>query len=700
MSHTFFTMALVVAVAGVLTMPARAQEAGKGLSLDEKPQPLAATPFTFPAYTEFDLDNGLHVYVVENHQVPTVTFSLVIRGGEAKDPVGKSGMVSMMADMLGKGTTSRTAQQTSDALDGVGARISANTVGESITVSGAALVKHSDLLFTILAEQLTQATFPEDEFAKLKEQYLASVASQRGNAGELAQALSRKVVYGFSSPLAQRQTEASVNAITREDLTSFYAQHLAPNIASMAVVGDVNPAEVKKMLNKKLAAWKSNPSVPMVQLPDQDVAPAGVYFVPRPGSVQSSIVVGAAIPGVSNPDHLALNVATSYFGSGFGSILFETLRETYSYTYSPFGYVTRGGSYNRLSTGAEVRSSVTDSALNVILTEVSRIAAEGPDPVKLERRIALMAGQYRLAFEEPATVAAILQNAWLSRVPLKDATTYDKRLEQVGFADVQKAVRKYYSPFQLRIAVVGSPEIKSKLEQFGPIYEYTLDLEPATADDYEPVSMSVADVVKAHRSALGGDAVDAVSAAAMTGTATMKMQGRSMNGTVTRKMMVPNKEFASINLGMMRQEQWFNGSQGWVSLNGGAPGEMKPEEVAKAAAETRLFPGLALTENGVKAKVLGKKGNELFVAVTMESGSEQTMVFDATSMLLLRVEKVEPTPQGPITNLEKFMNYTAVNGVQFPLQVVTQNSIYSLTYDLSVQVNTGVTDADFAPAGK
>ena len=102
----------------------------------------------------------------------------------------------------------------------------------------------------------------------------------------------------------------------------------------------------------------------------------------------------------------------------------------------------------------------------------------------------------------------------------------------------------------------------------------------------------------------------------------------------------------------------------------------------------------------MKAKVLGKKGNELFVSVTMESGSEQTMVFDATSMLLLRVEKVEPTPQGPITNLEKFMNYTAVNGVQFPLQVVTQNSIYSLTYDLSVQVNTGVTDADFAPAGK
>ena len=696
MMKTRSLLLLLTLVFGAM-MTTQAQE-GTELSLENKPEPLEATPFSFPEFDEFTLDNGLHVFVVENHAVPTVTFSLIVRGGEAQDPEGKAGVASIMADMLGKGTTKRTAQETAEALDGVGASISAQTVGQSITISGSALKKHSDLLFGILGEQLTMATFDENEFAKLREQYLASVASQRSDALETAQALARKVMYGFDNPLANRQSEESIKAVEREDVKAFYNSYLIPNTASIAVVGDVTVDEAKDLLKKHLSGWKQK-TAPDVSLPERTVAEAGVYFIPREGSVQSSVVVGAAIPGVSDPDHLALNVTASYFGSSFGSILFETLRETYSYTYSPFGYVTRGGVYNRLSTGAEVRASVTDSAITVILAELNRIGTEGPDPDKLDRRIAQLAGQYRLAFERASTVAAILQNAWFNKMPLDMATNYDKRLEAISYSDVQKAARKYLSPFDLRLVVVGAPEVREKLEQFGPIYAYDLDLNPASASAFEEVDMSVSELVDAHRDALGGtEAVGAVTSVTMSGTASMKMQGRDMQGSITRKMMVPNKEYANVDLGMMKQSQWFDGSNGWVSLNGGAAGAMKPEEAASIAEDSYVFPGLVLGNEGYTSEILGKKDNGIHVKVSTPAGSKRTFVFNSETMLLDRVEKTEQTPQGPITNIEKYSGYTAVAGVQFATKVVTQNPIYSLEYDWTVTVNDNVSDSDFAPS--
>lgn len=700
MPKTISTTLLLPILTLGLMMPVHAQD-GKGLSLDTKPGALEATPFTFPKFEEFTLENGLHVFVVENHQVPTVTFSLVIRGGEAQDPAGKSGVASMTVDMLGKGTKSRTAQEIAQALDGVGASISGSAVGESVTINGSALKKHATLLFSMLGDQLTQAAFDPTELEKMREQYLAGVASEKADAQETADALSRKVLYGFGHPIANRATEQSVKAITRDDLVAFSETFLVPSLASIAVVGDVSVKEVKDLLKKHLSTWKTRGTAPDLRMPERNVAKAGVYFVPREGSVQSAVVIGAAIPGVADPDHLPLNVTASYFGSSFGSILFETLRETYSYTYSPFGYVTRGGAFNRLATGAEVRASVTDSAITVILNELNRIGQEGPDPDKLERRIGLMAGQYRLAFERAATVAAILQNAWVTGTPIEMATTYDTRLESVSYSDVQRVARRYFGPFDLRIVVVGPPNVREKLEQFGPIYEYTLDLEPASADAFEPVDLSVEDLVAAHLKALGGQAaVEGVRTAVQSGTVQMKMSGREMSGTYTRKTMAPNKEYTSLDLGMMKQVQWFNGTRAWLSMNNGSVGSLSDDEVKAIRADALLFPAMALRADDATISIKGKKKGQIHVDVRSADGTASTLVFDEGSMLLDRIERTEVTPKGPILNVQSFRDYQMVGGVQFPSRLEAQNAIYSMVYSLTTTVNEPLTDADFEPETK
>ncbi len=666
-------------------------------NLDTKPGPLQATTFTFPPYIEFTMPNGLHVYVIENHEQPTLTVGISIRGGDAYDPVGKEGTAAIMGDMLGKGTKSRTAQAMAEALDGVGAGISVSTAGESMNVSASMLKKHMNVVFPILRDQLQEPTFEEEELTKLKKQYVASIASRRSRPNEIAQALSRKVIYGMNNPLARRTLEKTINAVTREDVVKFHDSYIRPNLASISFVGDITEKEAREILSKFFNSWKKG-TAPAVEIPAMSTEPAGVYFVPRKGAVQSTVIISAAAPAVRDAQYDATDVLASYIGGGFGSVLFNTLRETYSYTYSPFSVLTRGRRYNRIAFGAEVRNSVTDSAIIVMMKEIAKLSSEGPEEEALTRRIATEIGQYQLAFEQAGTVGAVLQNAWLNDVPIDDVTNYTERLARINVGDVQQAASRYLNMFALRLIVVGSPDVKSKIEQFGPVREFTLDLEPMQEAAYENIGLTPQQLIDKHIEALGGRAaVDAVKNMTMKADVSMNLQGNNLSGTYQRIVAAPNKEFTSVNLGMMTQQQWVNGTTSWMSLNGGSAGEQEAGEKSKALLEARIFPFATALADGYTLVVKGKKDNAIVVEATSPLGRSERYTLDAATMLISKVEKDDQTPQGVMTTVEKYETYETIGGVKLPTLITQSNAIFTMTLRAKVTVNDNVADSTFEP---
>lgn len=667
--------------------------------LNNRPKALPGTPFAFPDYERFDMPNGMTVFVVENHEQPTITISLVIRGGEAVDPPGKEGVASLAADMLAKGTKKRAAREIALALDGVGASISANVVGESITITGSSLKKHVDLLLDIMFDQLCAPTFPEEELVKLKQQYVAAATNEKSRPAEIAQALSRKVIYGFENPLGRRRSEKSINAVTREDVVKFYEEYVRPNVSAMAVVGDVNPKEARTWLTKYATPWQKK-STPTVSIPDATPAPQGVYFVPRKGSVQSSIVVCATAPAVKDPMWLPLDVGVSYFGSGFGSVLFATLRETHSYTYSPFSYVTRGRKVNRISMGADVRTAVTDSAITVILRELGGLVNDGPDEEALNRRVTYLVGQYGRAFERGSTVASLLLQGWLNDVSPDVVAGMLDKIKSVDVASVHDATKLYLGMFNLRIVVVGSPDIRSRLEQFGPIKDFTLDLEPLEDQPWEPVSKTADQIAADFVRAIGGaDALQKSPVITLNATAEMTMQGRTMSGTFDRVFSAPNKEYVSVNLGVVVQKQWVDGTSVWTSLSGGQPAKADAAESRQLLFEARLLPGMAFTEDGVEAKVLGKREGVVGVDVKTPSGMIWHLYYDESTSLLKKVEKEMETPQGILTTVEAYDGWTAFGSLKLPTTVRISNSIYSISYTGTYNVNATASESTFRPEG-
>ena len=666
-------------------------------NLDTKPKALQGTSFVFPKYEEFTLSNGLKVYVIENREQPMVTISMVLRGGEAYDPVGKEGNAAVAGDMLSKGTKKRTALELAQTLDGVGAGISVSSTGESMTISASTLTRHLPTVLGVLSEELREPIFDEQELAKLKQQYIASVASRRSRPLEIAQALSRKVIYGMDNPLARRSSEKSLKAITREDVVAFHANYMRPNSAALAIVGDISAKDAREMLTKYLGGWEKG-TRPEVAIADIATEPAGVYFVPRKGSVQSSVIVCAAGPAVRNSDFDATSVMTSHLGSGFGSLLFNTLRETYSYTYSPFSLLTRGRRFNRIAAGAEVRTSVTDSAIVVMLREIRKLAGEGPEEDALARRIALEAGQYRIAFERSSTVASILLNSWLNDVPIDEAKSYTDRIEALSAGDIQAAATKYLGLFDLRIVVVGNPSVKDKLEQFGSIKEFTLDLEPVKESPLEAVSMSVDEIITKYKEALGGVAkVDGLKTMGSNGTVSLVMQGKEYNGTYKRVRMAPDKEYSLLDLGMMQQAQWVSGGQAWTSMMNGPAAPAPEDEAKQLALEARMFPFATLVADGYATKVLGKRDGVLLIEATSPAGTAERYFVDGTTFFVVRHEKDEQGPQGVVTTIEKYSEYTDVNGVKLPAKIQVQNSVFSMEMNLSYSVDEAVDPSTFEP---
>ena len=340
----------------------------------------------------------------------------------------------------------------------------------------------------------------------------------------------------------------------------------------------------------------------------------------------------------------------------------------------------------------------SDSAIVVMLREIRKLAGEGPEEDAIARRIALEAGQYRIAFERSSTVASILLNSWLNDVPIDEAKSYTDRIEALSSGDVQAAAAKYLGLFDLRLVVVGNPSVKEKLEQFGPIKEYTLDLEPVKESPFEPVTLTIAEVIAKYKESVGGAAiVDSVKTISSNGTVALVMQGKEYSGTYKRVRMSPDKEYSSLDLGMMQQAQWVGGGKAWSSMMNG-PASPTPEDEAKQLMlEARMFPFTALVSDGYSVKILGKRDGMLFIEAVSPAGIQERYVVDGTTFLVTRHEKDEQSPQGTVTTIEKYSEYTDISGVKLPKKIQIQNSIFSMDLSLTYSVNETVDPSTFEP---
>jgi zinc protease len=431
-----------------------------------------------PAIKQLKLSNGLPVVYMEKAGVPVVQILVVVRAGQVNELPAKTGLSSMAAAMLTDGAGSRDALQLADAIDYLGARLGAGAGPHTTTISLYTPVSRLDSALALLADITLRPTFPAKELDRKRKERLTSLLQWRDQPSPLASVAFSKTVYPIHPYGAIASgTEASLNALTTDDLKAFHETYFRPNNATIIVVGDVREKEILGKLESAFGKWKAG-EIPVPTLPAiTQVAAREVTIVDRPGSAQTEIRIGCVGAERMTDDYYALVVMNTMLGGSFTSRLNNNLREQHGYTYgarSSFSFRPLPGPF---TAGAAVQTEVTDSALVQFMKELRGIRELIPadDVEKTKNYIAL---SYPGDFQSVSQIAGQLQEMVVYNLPDYYFNAYTLKIMAVTPQDVQRVAQKYVDPDRMAIVLVGD---RTKIQQgvaalnLGPIKPMTVE---------------------------------------------------------------------------------------------------------------------------------------------------------------------------------------------------------------------------------
>jgi predicted Zn-dependent peptidase len=428
-----------------------------------RPKPGPAPELQMGTAQSFVSSNGIKVYVVENHKLPVVSYSMDfdIRPELQGD---MTGFKDFMGDLLTAGTKTKTKDQFNQELDMLGARLQISSDGIYMQT----LKKNTDKLLALGAEVLTQPRFSQEELDKLKKQAQSGLAQMQDDPESMSRNITSILNYGKNHPYGEVMTEATLNAIKREDVMNFYKANFTPNGSYLVVVGDITRAETEAMVNKYFGSWSGGPIYTNPTNDGSFTKGNRVIFVKKPGAVQSVVYVTFPVKmRTGDKNQLALNVLNGILGGGgFGTRLMQNLREDKAYTYGCYSSmnITEDGSW--MSAGGNFRNAVTDSAITQILKEFEKITNELVTDEELNLTKSAMAGNFARSLERPSTIARFALNIKKYGLPSDYYQTYLQKLEAITKEDILNMAQQYFTSKNCNIIVVGNEEIINNLKKF------------------------------------------------------------------------------------------------------------------------------------------------------------------------------------------------------------------------------------------
>ena len=450
------------------------------------PKATRLAPVHFPPFKEATLPNGLALVVIEHHDQPVVSVSLAFRAGAIYDPAGKEGLSELTAELLSKGTPTRTAEQIAATIEGVGGHLSASSAEDFLTISVDALSDQLELVFDLLGDVTLHSTFPTSELELARTRSLSALALQLSQPGALAQRVFAREIYG-RNPYGRSPTRDSYRAVTAEDVTQFARERLRPGGALLVVAGDVTDTQVRDLVAKAFAGWRGTPPAgPALPAPVTRVAP-DILLVHRPGSAQANIVAGNPTILPTDPVYYAGRVAAQVLGGGVDSRLFLILREQKSWTYGAYASLRRYRGLGYWQATAEVRTDVADSALVELLHQIDRIRTEVIPDSELTAAKGFLVGSFPLTIETPSQIASQVANAKLLGLGDDYLRLYRERLSAVTALQGRAAAARLFRRSALTIVVVGDgAKLYDRLKAIAPVRIVDVDGKALTPDDLNP----------------------------------------------------------------------------------------------------------------------------------------------------------------------------------------------------------------------
>lgn len=477
----FALLLLTLPLAAQVTPPAARQTVPSSSTQPWKKIPIPPLHAFKPVQPRrIELSNGLVVFLQEDHELPFITGSVLIRGGSRDVPNDKVGLVSLYGQSW---RTSGTARIDGDALDDQLENIAASIETEggtaSTSLTWSSLKGDFDIVFGNAVDLLLHPEFKANKLELARQQLDTGIARRNDDASGIAVREAIQIAYGRNNPYARQAEYATVDAVTLADLKAWHDRTVVPNNIIVAVSGDFDSAEMERKLR---AAFDSLPRGQRFESSKVTFADpkSGVNFVEKSDVNQSNVLIVGLGTERSNPDYYALSVMNEVFSGGFGSRVVQNVRTKLGLAYSVDGSFS--ASYDHpgiFYVQAATKSPSTVAATQALLAEIGRLKTDPPTPSELNKAKDELLNSFIFRYDTPDKILSEQVTLAFYAYPADTLEKYKSGVERVTSADVARVANKYIDVSKLAIVIVGNQsEIAPSVNTLGPVKDLDIAIPP------------------------------------------------------------------------------------------------------------------------------------------------------------------------------------------------------------------------------
>lgn len=681
------TLKMTMTAAAALMLSAAAALAQIPASWKDIPKP-QLHQFKVEKPQRIELSNGMVIFLMEDHELPLVRGTAVIRGGSRDEPGVKAGLSGIYAQVWRTGgTKTKTGDQLDDELEMRAAKVETNGDLDSTAISFDCLKTDVDAVYPVWLDLLRNPEFREEKITLAKNQINTGIARRNDDPAGIASREASRLAYGIDSPYGRIAEYATVNSVKRDDLVAWHNRFVHPNNMVVGVVGDF---DAKAMERRLRAAFGALPRGPQAQIPEVAFTgpKPGIYFIQKDDVNQSNIRMVAVGARRDSPDYHALEVMNEAFGGGFSARLFSNIRSKKGLAYNVGGGV--GSEYDhpglmRLSMGT--KSGSTSAAIDALYTEVEDLNRTPFTTAELQRAKESILNSYIFRLDSKSKILREQMNLQLYGYPSDFFDKYRGNIEKVAPEDVARVAKQYVQKDKLAVVVVGkASDFDKPLASFGPVT--TLDITipegaPAAAKAATPAVSDDAGKALAAKvvESFGGAArLQSIRSLRRKSSAQLKTPQGEMNAEIDATEVYPDRiartmtmpmgemkmiitpEFAVMSMGAMGTRD-LPASQKESMLK-----EMKrsPLYVARNISDPsyRFTAGGSETINGVAARML----------TVQAEGGEQIWYVDPSTGRILRTVSRSMEMGSPAEMVSDYSDFKELGGLMVATkQTLTRN---------------------------
>jgi len=642
--------------------------------------------FNPPTAKRIQLDNGMVIFLMEDHELPLIRGSARIRGGARDIPAAKAGMMAIYAQAWRTGgTKDKTGDQLDEMLEARAARIETSSGEDSTTIRFDVLKNDLDFTFPLFLDLLKNPEFRQEKIDLAKTQSNTGISRRNDDPQGIIGREATKLGYGADSPYARQPEYATIASITRDDLLAFHKQHLHANNMIVGIVGDFDPKAMEKKLRDAFAKWPRGPQAAAAPAGGTPSKP-GVYFIAKDDVTQSNIaLVGMGTLTRKNPDYYAVQVLNEILdGGSFSGRLMNDIRTKRGLAYGVGGGL--GAPWDHpglLRFQMGTKSSSTLEAIDALKQEISDLRSTPFTADEMATAKDLILNAFIFSMDQPEKILSQQMALEFYGFPLDYFRNYPANIQKVTVEEVANAAKKYVHPEQLSVLVVGrEKDFDKPLSSLGTVTPVDITIpEPggapkassapaASGEDARPLIEKV-------RTFVGGkDKIAAVKATHSVSTVNTKTPQGDMQIDIDATTVYPDRVHTTMKMPMGEVTMVMTPDAAFMMTPMGNQ-EMPASQRDNTRREVKLEmlsllmnadqPGTTFTATGtekvgdIQAKI---------VEVHTDAGNLKWWIDPATGRVLRKASTAR-TPAGPAEAVTEYSEWKSFGGLMLPTRFTT-----------------------------